>query len=223
MHSVRKAVAVSVLGLLLASLCVSPVFANGGPEPTYGPADVDGNESEWDPTADHFADMYRAANGDKPAESKLYLRYDCSTNTAYALVLAEPDVEIIANLLDDSYIKIIESGISSKVVDGNSGNDGTPPDFEWVRLVLDGMRADGWEASFPLDPGSYEINVHTQIINGQGETSAVEGRAIPLVIQCDSTVNVGPSGFVLIAMIAAAVLSMTGLGLRLLTSRPLRP
>ncbi len=150
------------------------------PSATCGQANVDGDISEWDLTNDFFANMYRAAKMDKPVESKLYLRYDAASETLYVLVLAEPDVEVL-DIADDAYVKL---GNSDKLVDGTSGDDGTPPDFAWV---MDGEQLVGWEASLPFEQGYYDnLNVHTQVSSdGEAQTSAVADRAIPLMIECD--------------------------------------
>jgi hypothetical protein len=174
-------IAVGLIAVMLMALNGGLVWAANPPHPTYLTANVNGDTSEWNLTNDWFADMYRAADPDKEVESKLYLRYDCSSGTLYALVLAEPGVTIVANLPGDSFIKL---GNSTKLVDGNSGDNGMPPDFAWVGL--DGDIASGWEASAKLAVGSYtNLNVHTQVNDGGQQTSAVEDRAIDLVIDCN--------------------------------------
>ena len=105
---------VTMLSTPLASTTASVSAANP-PEPTYGTAVVNGDYSEWDLDGDFFANMYRAAKDTKKVESKLYLRYDCSTNTLYALVLAVEGVPVLTTQPDDSYIKIN----GTKVVEGN--------------------------------------------------------------------------------------------------------
>gem|GEM_PF-5576388 len=172
-----------IILMLVATMAVAHgafVTAAGSDEPTYGTATVDGDSSEWDLTNDFFAEMYEAGKLDKDVLSKLYLRYDCSTGTLYALVLPEPGQDIQATA-DDNFIKL---GQNSKLVDGGSPyypSDGTPPDFEWIGLS--GVVAEGWEASTPLPPEDYEnLNVHAQIVPGR--TSAVAGRAIDLKIDC---------------------------------------
>lgn len=165
--------------MFMLAVFLANVFA--GNEPTYGVANVDGNASEWNLTNDFFADMYRAAKPDKPVESKLYLRYDCQTKTLYALVLVVPDVQALV-LPDDAFIKL---GNSTKLVDGNYGDDGVVPDFAWVGLSQSGQVATGWEASVHLEPGYYpDLNVHIQVIHDGQQTSAVKDRAIPLLIDC---------------------------------------
>ncbi len=155
------------------------------PQPAYGVAVVDGNPGEWDTTADFYANMYRAGNPSKPLESKLYLRYDCYTETLYALVLAEPGVLIIAD--QDSFIKW---GDSIKIVDASDAPaDGTLPDFEWINKVYNvtlGMDvADGWEAAAHVPVADYtDLNVHTQVYDGGSQTSAVSGRSIPISMVC---------------------------------------
>jgi PKD repeat protein len=154
------------------------------PEPSYGTATVDGNYAEWDLTNDYFADMWRAgkAPGDHPnpvLESKLYLRYDCEENVLYALVLSVNDTNALMQA-QDAFIKL---GNSNKLVDGDYGDDGTAPDFQWVGVS--GNYAQGFEASAPLAEGSYNnLNVHLQVDNGGSQTSAVEDRAIDLTIDC---------------------------------------
>ena len=175
-----------IAALALAGSAAMTTAAFAAETPTAGTAVVDGDASEWDTTPDppgspdFFSDMLRAGgNGNHTeVESKLYLRYSCATDTLSALVLAEPGITIAANLPDDSHIKIG----GTKYVDGNSGDDGTSPDFAWVGLS--GATATGWEGAFTITPGSYTINVHTQVNDGGSQTSAVPGRSIPLVLQC---------------------------------------
>ena len=174
----RKA-AMAVLTLLLVLVIGAlPVYGAIPPEPTYGSANVDGNESEWDLTNDFFARMYRAGKPDKKVESKLYLRYDCNTQTLYALVLVEQGVTVLPQP-DDAFIKL---GNATKLVDGNYGDDGTPPDFAWI---TQNSTYYGFEASTPLAPGSYtNLNVHVQVSDEGSQTSAVADRAILLDILC---------------------------------------
>jgi hypothetical protein len=151
-------------------------------QPSYGNAVVDGNSGEWNLGEDLFANMYQAGKPDKPVLSKLYIRYACDTERLFVLVLTEPGWEIVPSD-DDNFVKL---GNSNKLVDGASGNDGTPPDFAYV---ADGG---GWEASAPLASGSYsDLNVHAQVTEAvarnSGETSTVAGRAIPIDIVCDES------------------------------------
>ena len=177
-QSCRKA-AMAVLTLLLVLVIGAlPVFGATPPEPTYASANVDGNEAEWDQRNDFFADMYRAGDPNKQVESKLYLRYDCQTQTLYALVLVEQGVTVLPQP-DDAFIKL---GNATKLVDGNYGDDGTPPDFAWI---TQNSTYFGFEASTPLAPGNYtNLNVHVQVSDEGSQTSAVADRAILLDILC---------------------------------------
>lgn len=175
-------------GLVFASIPASP------PEPTYlvsgESISVDGNIDDWDLTADFFAEMYRAAKDDKPVESRLYLRYDCPDDVCddgilYALVLTVADDPNVLLSPDDAFVKL---GNDTKLVDGNSGNDGSAPDFQWVEDIPDvAPEALGWEASMILAPGDYDnLNVHVQVYtDGEAQTSAVFERAIDLYLRCD--------------------------------------
>jgi len=167
--------------MLLTPLAIDFAHAADPPVPTYGAATVDGDTTEWDLSNDFFANMYRAGDPDKDTLAKLYLRYDCSTETLYALVLAESGVSVDVDP-DDNWIKVYALG-NSPIVDGNDGNDGTPPDFAWVGLS--GTTAKGWEASAPLAPGEYsEIEVHANVNGGETSSTGKQGSRIPLSISC---------------------------------------
>ena len=167
--------------VLLATLVVFTLSAAAAspPQPTYeSPTTVivGGGVAEWDLATDFFADMYRAGDPTKDVLAKLYLRYDCLDGTLYALVLTEPGVVIDDRKIEEHYINI-DGG--SPEVDDQSGNDGTPPDFDFY--TVSGVKV-GWEASLFLAEGTYSLNAHTQV--DDDETAAVAQRNIPLVISC---------------------------------------
>jgi uncharacterized repeat protein (TIGR01451 family) len=161
------------------------------PEPTYvyGTTVVDGDRGEWNvsgpPPTDFFTDMIRAGGqgGQTTVLSKAYLRYDCSRGTLYALVLTQPHVRI-QEIPSDNWIKILDLGHNT-LVDGGDGNDGTPPDFSYVRA---GGHTVGWEASLPLpNPASYDhFVIHAQVKDamGKSQTSSSPKDGIPLAIDC---------------------------------------
>jgi hypothetical protein len=167
----------TLVPLFVCALTLLPLVAFPAPPyPTPGTAVVDGDYGEWNLTTDFFADMYRAGNPDKPVESELYLRYDCISNTLYALVLNLPGVVgYIDSSAVTSWIAIDDN--SNKVVNELSGNDGVPPDFAWIDRGYDGnpQHVHGYEASFTLYPGSYEIMAHTDIWDDDTQTSATSG------------------------------------------------
>jgi hypothetical protein len=162
------------------------------PQPTYiEPGDslpiVDGEISEWDLQRDFFTEMYEAGNPDKDPLSNLYLQYDCQSGTLYILVLALEDL-IVHKWPEDAHLKRLNPNPPPPwqvLVDGNSGNDGSAPDFAWVELDPPGTdTALGWEGSALVDRGTY-INLHVQVI--EDRTSAVISRSTELVIQCEPT------------------------------------
>lgn len=79
----------AILGVALLLLAAGAVRTGAAtpPEPTYGSAVVDGSSAEW-VAGDFFADMYRAGNPNFAVMSKLYVRYECSTNVLFVLVLS---------------------------------------------------------------------------------------------------------------------------------------
>jgi hypothetical protein len=200
--------------ILVVLLIGMPSIATAAPpNPVPGSADVDGEVAEWDTTNDFFADMYRAANPDMVVQSKLYLRYECSTQTLYALVMALEPFTIVSQGTD-AFIKL---GNSNTLVNGNSGDDGTAPDFQWVGL--DGDSALGWEASAILAPGNYtNLNVHTNVWdeNHTSQTSAVAGRSIELNLNCSPTA-VTVAGFEVAEPPHMGLLLMAGLALGTVT------
>ena len=156
-----------ITAILVTSSCMiygsSAVYASipASATPVFGTAVVDGDYSEWNLATDFAAEMREAGKADKDLLSKLYLRYDCNTQTMYALVLREGSYEA-KNSASDAWIKFDSLPGNGKVMDGNSGNDGTPPDFKWVK---DGSTFIGYEASFIIVPGTYteDVEVHIQI------------------------------------------------------------
>ena len=137
---------------LLALSLVGPsaVGAASPPQPTYGSAVVDGKTGDWDLGADKFSDLTDTGQADSPVRGHLYLRYDCTTETLFALVLGVDGIQFLQTRPENAYIRLDGTG---KVVSGNSGNNGTPPDFSWVNP--DGSLADGFEGSMTVSPGSY--------------------------------------------------------------------
>ncbi len=141
--------------------------------PVAGTATVDGNISEWNTGAgspDFSAKMCTAgsvgANGDCEGSGKVHLstmysRYDCNADTMYILVLETAGNQAI---LSDDDAWVTNGGKSSKVVNGSAGDNGTPPDFQWVTVDRD---LKGYEASFPLSAGSHSpVEVHLQVTEG---------------------------------------------------------
>lgn len=180
----------AVLAGLLAAL---PALA-APPNPTYGTANVDGNSGEWNLVADFFSLMYRAGNPTKPVESKAYLRYNCATSTMYVLVLMEPNsIGYIDPNAQTAWVAI--NAQNNKVVTENSGDDGIPPDFQWIGQGYDGdpQHVRGYEASFQIAPGSYNIIFHVDVIDASGaQTSAspgFPGTGPALVIDCATSTN----------------------------------
>lgn len=177
----KKLAMVFMVAIVALVAFVSSVSAAApAPAPNYGDdITVDGVYSEWNLGADYFADMYRAGNPAKIVESKLYLRYDCSENVMYALVLEETPAEAELSA-DDAWIAI--GLIQDKVVSGNSGNDGVPPDFSWV---YNGEDLVGYEASFAIDEGTYNIIAHLNVYDdSESQTSRTNKDGLALVISC---------------------------------------
>ena len=142
--------------------------------PVFGTALVDGDPSEWNLATDFAAEMREAGKASKDLLSKLYLRYNCNTETMYVLVLAEDGYEALESA-NDAWVKFDSLPGNGKVVDGNEANDGIPPDFAWVH---DGSKLVGYEASFTLAPGTYtkDVEFHIQIEPGRTSSTGKGGQ-----------------------------------------------
>jgi len=175
---------------IVAFLAVGLIFENSWPgqllrgtgiegtaEPTYASATVDGSIADWDLTNDFFADMYRAGKTSGKVESKLYLRYDCYAGMMYVLVYTAGDWPV---LVESNEAWFAVGSVSGKV----NFNE-----FAWVDQGYDGDsgHAKGWEASFSINPGSYEIWAHINVDDGGSQTSGTARAGISMLIDCGST------------------------------------
>src|SRR4029077_20899002 len=91
----------------------------------------------------------------------------------------------------DNYVKL---GQTDKLVDGNSGDNGTPPDFAYIDPT-------GWEASFHLAPGSYlgdgGLNIHAEVIPlTMSSTAAPADRREDVIIDCSAVPSPTPTAVV---------------------------
>ncbi len=191
-HEERGAPFKKVAGLILLSLmgtALLPTSAAAAPPfPLYGVRVVDGEIDDWSLARDFYDYMYRAGKEEKQVESWLYLRYDCRTFTLYILVRSRPNVPILAESIKGAWVAI--DRISKKQVNAGAGNDGVPPDFAWIGLTEtpNGKVAYGFEASIHLDPGSYTLIAHVDVLDDDSiQTSGTVGspkRGIPLTVDC---------------------------------------
>ena len=180
--------------ILVTILAVMIPGALASSEPSYTPPSisVDGDISDWDLNADHFAKMTKSNNPDPNNPvflSDLYLRYDCENGILYAMVLLRDGV-ITDFDPEEHHIKL--DGNNNAFLDGD--------DFEFFS---DGS---GWEVGFPYS-GQHTLNVHTlvdmsQVGGDDDETSSVQD--IPLVIGCDPFIPEFPT----IALPIAAILGL---------------
>jgi hypothetical protein len=187
MPSARSS-AVIIVGSFLLLTALAPVSSAAAPHPSEGSATVDGSTGDWSLSSDFFSDMTDAGVATRPVRAKLYLQYDCESEVLYALVLAQGDEKARQDRTDEAYIRIDGSG---KLISATHNNDGTPPDFAWVNG--DGARADGWEGSGPLAPGTYTLRAHVLIADDSADGYTpmdTVGREVPLEIECG---GVGPT------------------------------
>ena len=144
----------------------SALASTVGPLAYGGGIALDGDRSEWT-ALDRYADMFRAGKADKQVESTLFLRYDCATGVLAVMVETVDGVTL--DLGGDHFVKID----GDKLI-------GTP-DVGNLTISGDGL---GFEGSFAIPEGDYDLNAHAQVLDGGSQTSAVEDRSIPLSIEC---------------------------------------
>lgn len=176
--SARLAVALTASSLLLAAVLAPTAGAAGG-QPSAGSATVDGDPSEWSLGADHFATM--GANG-HPDWGNLYLRYDCDSETLYALVLAADGRKVQQTRPEEAYLRLDGSG---KLVSGESG------DFAWVNG--DGELADGYEAAGSVPPGAHTLRAHVLIDDESDDGYTPIDADVDLDLVCEEETPVEPT------------------------------
>jgi hypothetical protein len=177
-----RSFAAIVVGSLLLLAALVPVSYAAAPHPSEGSATVDGSTGDWSLSTDFFSDMTDAGVATRPVRAKLYLQYDCESEVLYALVLAQGGERVRQDRTDEAYIRIDGSG---KLISATHNNDGTPPDFAWVNG--DGSRADGWEGSGSLAPGSYALRAHVLVADNSADGYTpmdTIGVNVPLEIDC---------------------------------------
>lgn len=191
--ALRVAVILALTLSLLAAAWPAPTHAAAPPAPTYGTAVVDGLTTEWTLAQDFFAPMHRGGKLEFPLGANLYLRYDCVAQTMYALVLTANDINgnpIPARSDAPNSARLALNTSGNTVVFGSSGNNGVPPDFAWVGVGFNGNpnQALGFEASFSMPPGAYQIFATLGVVlggvNSEVITLGYPNSAPALVVSC---------------------------------------
>lgn len=173
--SLTRTAAAMVAGALVLMAAFAPASMAAAPTPNAGSATIDGAIGDWSLGADFFADMTAGGNPTAAVRAKLYLKYDCDSETLAALVLIQGDEKARQDRPDNAYINID----GSKVIDSSHGS------FAWVNG--DGTLADGYEGAASLAPGSYTLRAHVLVADdsADGYTPLDNvGRFVPLVIVC---------------------------------------
>jgi hypothetical protein len=156
-------------------------FLAGPRAPTCAPAVVDGDAGEWVLADDVFADVYRAGENEGKVEARLHLRYDCRTDTIYALLLSAGDWPVLSR-----------SSQTRLALD--SANDDAPPlDFAWLEPGYDGnsSHARGWEAAFAAGPGEHLLWVAAHVVD-EGliqEVGTTQGGTL-VALDCRQATNI---------------------------------
>ncbi len=139
--------------------------------PSRGSATVDGDPNEWDLSNDWYADMSQWGEPGNEKKAELYLRYDCGTQTLFALVLCVGDNTLKTDKTgsadhsievgDDEgdKLNVVVNHLDNGLPTDGTPPDGTPPDFKWVTDISGNTI--GWEASASVPEGLRSIRVHT--------------------------------------------------------------
>mgnify|MGYP006278308675 CR=1 FL=1 len=190
LSSPRKSGMLFLLVFVLSFTLKAPLVFSAE-EPVYNIATVDGNPTEWDLVNDFMADMYKAGDSSKNGKvlAKLYMRYDCNTETMYAYISWVDSNPILVTDEEEAWIKI--GNDNDPVVSNHDNNDGTPPDFAWVGRYTEGENeyAEGWEASFHLatnETYDYQVKAHCNVYeDGEAQTAATDN--LQVTIDCGTT------------------------------------
>lgn len=201
--SAKKSVVACSALVLLVVLAFSPLTSAASYTPTIGTATVDGvlDTDEWDLSADFFAGMYNGWDATKNHEASVYLKYDPPSDTLYVLVLVEP-----------GYVGVVDSKESWVSIQA-SDNEKTNPKVVFKNFAYvgeSGGYCQGYEASFTLEPGSWWIVVHLNVVlkadlpTDDTETAGTDGKTIPLVVPPDFVVPETPLATTLLSILGAA-------------------
>ncbi len=180
------------LGVAAAAVALAgavPVAALA-PIPAPGAAVIDGDPSEWSP-GDLFTTMQH--HGSAKVVGTFSLRYDCATQILSALVLSTDGAIFKSDRPEVAFLRIDGVG---KLVSGESGDDGIPPDFAWVGQI--GSAARGFEASGVVVPGEHTIRAHILMFDDSADgylTIDSNPPTGPLSLSCPSGTS-APSGSV---------------------------
>lgn len=190
----RRTRAAAALAAIAAAFIIALPALAAAPVPASGTATIDGNPSEW-----VAADFFSMMKGSTTTTSwgTLNLRYDCRSHVLSAYVQAADGVTFLASRPENAYIRIDGVG---KLVSGESGDDGVPPDFAWVGLGDTG--ATGYEASGVVAPGEHTVRAHVLMVDGSADgymSLDSDPRTGPLTLDCGgvaptSSATSSPSG-----------------------------
>jgi hypothetical protein len=130
--------------------------------------------------------MYNAGNPDKAVLSKLYLRYDCSDETLYALVLVNDwennALKLKTDLAGEQWIKVYSTSSSGIIFDDKSGINF----FRYISDPNDSTRIIGWEGSGHLISGHYTEDFEAHALMSNGDTSSTgKPNYISLKLNCN--------------------------------------
>ncbi|MEK6721138.1 MAG: hypothetical protein AABZ33_10790 [Chloroflexota bacterium] len=182
-------IGLAVAAAALALAVAAPVAALA-PVPLPGAAVIDGDPSEWT-SGDLFTTMQH--HGSAKVVGTFSLRYDCATQILSALVLSTDGAIFKSDRPEVAFLRIDGAG---KLVSGESGDDGIPPDFAWVGQI--GSAARGFEASGVVLPGEHTIRAHILMFDDSADgylTIDSNPPTGPLSLSCPSATS-GPSGSV---------------------------
>lgn len=178
-----------------------------------GPLTVDGDITDWDvdlsdpeSSVDFFVKLYDGwnNNGKNTVLGYSFIRYDSTNDIVYVLMLSKSGVVIVQGEPDDAQNWVAIDTISNKVVDEFSDNNLVPPDFEFVAISGE-LR--GYEASFKLAQGRYQIAIHSLTILNPTEdddnTIGTEGTFVYLELPPDFVVPEVSAVFAIVSMAGA--------------------
>ena len=155
----------------------TPTPPTGDSNATCAAANVDGNASEWT-DEDYFGRMYQGGDEGSQYLSDLYVRYD--NGVVYLMALAAEGLEA-RTYAPWNWVKLG----ANTVVNANSGDNGNAPDFKWINAS--NGAADGWEASFPADEGTYhDFVAQLKVDDAEGVHQKSRNASTTLVIDCSN-------------------------------------